>query len=257
MIGAKGLEKVRIAIHQPHYLPWVGYVDKMDDCELFVYLDHAQYERQGWQNRNAIKTARGRHMLTVPVDRGRVPDRIFDKQIAEVGHWRRKGHWRRSHWETIRQAYAKAEFIGAHASWLEDLYATPFENLAELNITATERIASGLGLRVRTVRSSELGLPGRAKTPMILDICNALGADEYLSGSGAREYLDEGYLERHGVTVVWQDFTPPRYPQCYPEVGFEPGLSALDLLLNTGSRGLEVLRQNRRAVTEETHSAHY
>ena len=58
---------MKVAIHQPHYLPWLGYLAKWAAADLFVFLDTVQYEKSGYQNRNRIKTRDGPRWLTVPV----------------------------------------------------------------------------------------------------------------------------------------------------------------------------------------------
>jgi len=45
-----------VAIHQPQYLPWLGYLDKIERCDTFVFLDNVQFKKNEWQNRNKIKT---------------------------------------------------------------------------------------------------------------------------------------------------------------------------------------------------------
>ena len=56
-----------VAVHQPQYLPWLGYFDKIDKADVFVLLDTVQFKKNEWQNRNKIKTAQGWQWLTVPV----------------------------------------------------------------------------------------------------------------------------------------------------------------------------------------------
>ena len=44
-----------VAAHQPHYMPWLGYLDKMAKADLFVVMDDLQYEAQNFQNRQRVK----------------------------------------------------------------------------------------------------------------------------------------------------------------------------------------------------------
>ncbi|MCC2671731.1 MAG: WbqC-like family protein, partial [Armatimonadetes bacterium] len=56
-----------VGIHQPHYLPWLRYFEKIARSDVFIVLDDVQYEKNGFQNRNKIKTAQGWTYLTAPV----------------------------------------------------------------------------------------------------------------------------------------------------------------------------------------------
>jgi len=132
---------MRLAAHQPQYLPWLGYFDKLDRADIFVLLDTVQFKKNEWQNRNRIRTAEGWQWLTVPV-RHRFPTVIREVRIDESGAWRRK------HREALRLLYARAPFRQAVLPPLETLLEEPFTDLAALN-ERTVRLLSGL-LGVRT-----------------------------------------------------------------------------------------------------------
>ena len=89
-----------LAAHQPHYLPWLGYLDKMARADVFVVMDDLQYEAQNFQNRNRIKLNNGAGWLTVPLERGHQSDRICDKRVRNDAA-NPKEHWQRRHWTSI------------------------------------------------------------------------------------------------------------------------------------------------------------
>lgn len=235
---------MRVAMHQPHYLPWLGVIDKLDRADLFVFVDHVQFERKGWQNRNYVKTPQGGTLLTVPVAQRSRDERIAEKTIDEARPWRKKHH------RTIEQSYRTAPFWDEHGRTVLDLYARPWPSLAELAIASTLAVAAAFGVTVPWVRSSELSGIGGAKTEMIASLCAAVGASTYLCGSGARAYLDEDLLLRRGVAVEWQGFVHPEYPQLHGGA-FVPRLAALDLLLNSGSDGVQLLRAAQGEMSTE------
>ncbi len=223
-----------VAVHQPHYLPWLRYVDKAARADVFVLLDDAQYTKNGWQNRNKIKTAQGWTYLTVPVEDP------FGKPIREVRICNREA-WRKKHWNALRTHYGRAPFFRRYAEAFEAVYAREWEHLSELNLALLEVVFGLLGVRTRVLRSSELGIPGRA-TERLVAICRALGASVYLTGDyAAANHLEPELFEEAGIEVWLQNWTCPLYCQQFPQVGFLPDLSIVDLLFNEGDRALEIL----------------
>jgi hypothetical protein len=227
---------MRVAVHQPQYLPWSGLFDKIDQADCFVVLDTVQYEKNEWQNRNRIKTPQGWCWLTVPVHY-RFPQRLGEVTVAQDG-------WQRTHWRTMTQSYRKAPFFDRYAPLLEPLYTTTWQGLVDLNLASMTRLAEGLGLGWAPRLASEMTLTDEPNGRLI-DICRQVGADVYLAGSGSRHYLDQARFAAAGIAVEFQQFEHPVYPQLYGP--FEPALSTVDLLFNCGPDSLAVLRRSRPA----------
>lgn len=235
-----------VAIHQPSYLPWLGYLDRMARADLFVVLDHVQFERGNFQNRTMIRM-NGRdgpeqRWLTVPVVQRSQKERILEKEIDN----RREGAraWGPIHLATLRHAYRDAPHAGRYMGALKDILEARWERLVDLDMALLELLRGALGIRTPLVKSSELGAEGM-KSGLILNICRAVGADVFLGGmGGSRRYLDAAAFERAGVGVQWQAFRHPVYPQ-RGGAPFVAGLSALDLLFNCGpqSRAIALGRE--------------
>jgi hypothetical protein len=227
---------MRVAIHQPQFMPWLGYFDKMDQADLFVLLDTVQFKKNEFQNRNRIKTAQGPMWLTVPVTYR------FPQRIAEVGVQRAED-WRRRHLQALRTNYARAACWAAAVAGLEALYATDWEGLAPLNVASVEWLRRELGIATPLRLASQLEACSEDPTGRLVEICQRLGATTYLAGAGGRDYMDLEAFARAGVAVTFQEYEHPTYPQCFD--GFTSHLSALDLVLNCGPQSLEVLRRGR------------
>jgi hypothetical protein len=211
---------------QPGYLPWLGFFDQLQRADIFVYYDDVQYDKHGWRNRNRIKTQSGPLWLTVPVRHGGAGfPRILDVEIDARTPWARK------HLSSIRQAYARAPFLGRYLPALEELLQRRWERLVDLDIACAALMAGWFGLRRRVERSSALNVGGE-RSERLVNICRNLGASKYVSGAAAQSYLDVPLFERQGIRVEWQQYVHPIYPQLHDE--FVPYLSALDLLLNCG-----------------------
>ncbi len=223
-----------VAIHQPHYLPWLGYLAKLDRADSFVYLDTVQFEKNGWQNRNRIKTPQGTQWLTVPVRHH------FGQTIAEVAIAEGEG-WPRKHRQALTTHYGAAPHFAAVRPALETLYAASWERLADLAVASVECLAGLLGFQCPTLRASALGALPDEPTERLLAICQRLGADTYLAGAHGPEYLGLERFARAGIRVLVQDYRHPEYPQRYGP--FVPNLAAVDLLCNVGPESLSALRR--------------
>lgn len=231
-----------VAIHQPQYLPWVPYFDKMDACELFIHLDTVQFQRRGVQNRNQILGPDGPLWLTVPVSASR-ETLIQDVGVAE-------NPWQHAHVRSIETSYQRAPFYKDYAPELLDLLSRKWERLADLNIATTEFLMKALGITTRCVKASELVVSG-AKQDLILDICIACQAATYLSGSGARAYQTPAEFSARGIKLLYQNYESQPYAQRFGGEEFSAGLSALDLIFNMGPGSRELLLAGRKAFLEE------
>jgi hypothetical protein len=223
-----------VSIHQPCYLPWLGYLQRMAEADVFVLLDHVQFERANYQNRTRILVDGEPRWLTVPVIQRSQKETILEKEIDNRLQGPR--HWGRVHAATLRHAYRDAPCANLYLPALREILDARWERLVDLDVAMLEVLRDAFGIRTPLVRSSKLDVRG-AKSELILEICRELGADCFLGGmGGSRAYLDADAFRRAGVRVKWQDFRHPVYTQC--DAGeFVPGLSAVDLLLNRGPLG--------------------
>jgi WbqC-like protein family len=228
-----------VAAHQPHYLPWLGYLDKLAKADLFVVMDDLQYEAQNYQNRQRVKLATGAAWLTVPLARGAQDDRILDKRVEDGGDTRHA--WRHRHWRTLETSYGRAPHFARYADELRAVYARSWTSLVELDLHMLDLARRWLAIKTPILRSSTMGLTG-AKTDRLIDLCRKTNARCYLTGSGgSQDYLDVEQMGRAGIGVIWQHFEHPVYPQRYGERGFVRYLGFLDLVLNCGPDAHDVL----------------
>ena len=228
-----------VAAHQPHYLPWLGYLDKLAKADLFVVMDDLQYEAQNYQNRQRMKVQAGAMWLTVPLERGSQADRICDKRIDNLGN--AKQHWQRRTWLTLEHTYRRAAYWARFAPALHDVYTRPWDTLLELDLHMLDLARDWFGITTPVIRSSTLALVGH-KTDRLIDLCKKVGARAYLSGGGgSTDYLDVEQMGRSGIGVIWQHFRHPIYTQRYAAAGFCSHLGFLDLLLNCGDASRDIL----------------
>ena len=232
-----------VAIHQPNFLPWLGYFDRMLDADLFVLLDHVQFERRNYQNRALIRVEDEARWLTVPVVQISQKERIVEKLVDYSQGDGARG-WGPKSFQTLRFAYRKAPHLDLYAAKLREIFETRWEKLVDLNLATLEFMRDALEIRPPMVRSSDLQVEGQ-RSDLLLDICRKVGGRAFLGGmGGSRGYLDKEAFAAAKMGVQWQEFTHPEYPQC-GAAPFIRGLSALDLLFNCGPRSAEILRQGK------------
>jgi len=225
------------AIHQPQYLPWLGCFDKIDQADVFCFLDNVQFKKNEWQNRNRIKTAQGWQWITVPV-KHRFPQMIKEVEINNTVNWKKK------HLQALVTNYKKAPFFDRYFDLFEDTYSKEWTYLSELNIFIVEHLCSVLNLQAKRVPASTL-LLREDPTDRLIDICKTLGADTYLAGKDGAKYMDVERFRKEGIKVLFQDFHHPQYPQLFE--GFQSHLSIIDLLFNVGPEAMKRLRSCNRS----------
>jgi hypothetical protein len=226
---------VKIAIHQPQYLPWLGYFDKLDSADVFIFLDSVQFKKHEWQNRNRIRTKDGWQWLTVPIiDR-------FPEQIDRV-EVNAKTDWQRKHCQALRLHYGRAPFWDSLGPELVALLEGPWTRLSELNIAATDLLCRHLGIRTPRLLASRLSAR-EEPTDRLIDLCRAAGGTTYLAGQSGPSYMDVGRFSQAGIAVQVQSYTHPQYAQRHQP--FISHLAVVDLLFNCGPESLNVLRSGR------------
>ena len=221
-----------VGIHQLHYLPWLRYLEKVHRSDIFIVLDNIQFNKNGWQNRNKVKTSAGPTLLTVPVH-AKAGQNLDEVRIDNETPWRRR------HWSTIEQSYGKAPYFELHGPFLEAAYAKEWSRLNDLMRHMLEYYIIVLGIETQIRYASDLGVPGEA-TGRLVNLIRAVGGDRYYCGAHAlEEYLDSDLLDAAGIGLELQEWRAPVYPQRYG--AFVPDLSIVDLLMNCGPGSLPIL----------------
>ncbi len=218
---------MKAAVLQSNYIPWKGYFDIIHDVELFVFYDDVQFTKNDWRNRNLIVTAQGPRWLSIPVGQS-LSRLVCEVRLADPS-------FQRKHFETLRANYARAPYFAQYKPFLEHVYLErTWETLSELNHYLITRIASDfLGCKTRFADSRDYPTHG-ARQERLLSLLTAVGAERYVSGPAAKDYIVEKDFADAGVALIWKDYAGyPAYPQQYGGP-FAHGVSILDLLFNTG-----------------------
>ena len=227
---------MRVGIHQPMYLPWPGLFDRIYECDVFVLLDNVPYSKNYLINRNKIKTVNGWMWLTVPVlTKGCFGQLIKDVQINNATQWRKQ------HWKSIYYSYINAPYFSNYAEFFEQVYKREWLYLIEIIEELFAYILKAQRINTTIIKASDLNIGGK-KEDLLLNICKALKADEYLSGPDGKNYLNPELWRENNIHVIYHSYHQPEYPQLHGL--FLPQMSIIDLLFNCGDESLKILSQN-------------
>ncbi|MBE5847903.1 MAG: hypothetical protein E7300_09535 [Lachnospiraceae bacterium] len=243
MTQEKKPEDKTIVIHQPDFMPYLGYFDRLLHADTLVVLETAQYVNgtsKSWMNRDKIKTDRGEQWFNLCVKKAPRETAIKDIELLDDG-----GKWRKNNLGLFHQHYRKAPFYKEILPYVEELYARDDKLFWTFAFASIKMLMNLFDIHTEVVFATDLDPQGK-NNDMIVDIMQKLGAHRYLSGTGAADYYDESVYKKAEIEVIWQDFHHPKYPQQYPELGFIPYLSSLDLLFNCGiENSRKILRGER------------
>jgi hypothetical protein len=217
-----------VVIHQPDFMPYLGFFHRFLHADLYVVLDHVQFvqhTKNAWTHRDKIKASKGETWISLSVKKCPLGTPIRDVELSI------NSPWREANLNLLRENYRAAPFFKPIFERLEHVYKTPFERMAQFNLALIDVVCEWLAIGIPRVESSALEHVGN-KSEMVAGIVASVGGTGYLSGIGAKNYHEQAPFDRRGIEVVWQDFKHPLYPQQFGE--FIPYLSAVDALFNCG-----------------------
>jgi hypothetical protein len=234
----------KVAIIQSSYIPWKGYFDIIHEVDCFIFLDDVQYTNRDWRNRNKIKTNSGEHWLSIPLGSQR------DKLVCEV-QFNGLG-WREKHLQTMEHFYRTAEYFGKYFPLIKEYYyQQDWLRLSDFNQNFIKRFSTEiLELKTTFRNSSEINIEEK-KLNKIMGLLQAVGADYYLSGPLAKNYIDENEFSKRNIQLRYKDYSGyPEYKQLFPP--FSHYVSVLDLLFNVGPRIAHYIWQWRENCIPES-----
>jgi hypothetical protein len=217
-----------VSIHQPHFLPWLGYFNKVFNSEAFVWLHNVQFRKNYFQNRTKIKNPfdEKEAWLTIPV-KAKLGEPIDRVKIADA-RWADKAS------KTILQFYRKAPHFDLYFDKLVGQFANS-DSLEAVNYTTFFFLLKELGYPGKLIRMEELNVTAVDPNERLIEICKKLGSTHYIAGKGGKNYLDQQKWQEAGISVSWQAFDPDALS--YHQLGnhFLPSLSVIDSLFNIGA----------------------
>ena len=233
-----------MAAHQPNFLPYLGFFDKMMQSDVFVIRDECQFSEKEYHHRNKIRID-GKNKddggpnwdwLTVPIPRHEID--LKDIPIKNEVMVKNKP-WNMKMASQIKINYEKAPFFKQYFPGLEKALLTRREMFVDLSMEVIFCLKEAFGLKAEIVMASKLPGYKKSENPVedLANLSKIVEADVYLSGAGGKEYFKKyptgaGLFEKYGIEVRFQDYQHPVYPQRY--WGFAPYMGAIDALFNVG-----------------------
>jgi len=223
----------KIAILQSNYIPWKGYFDIIARADIFVIYDEVQYTKNDWRNRNLIKTKNGLQWLTIPVKHKSLSQKINETEVVT-------NNWPRKHYNSLQANYGKSPYFNLYKEDIKEIYDASDMSLSSINRKFIQLINKALGITTEIVDSTSLKLEGDRQGKLI-DACKKLGANTYISGPAAKNYIEDSLFSKNNIEITWMDYSNYNpYSQLYGD--FEHGVSALDLLFNEGPNSRNYLK---------------
>jgi len=225
-----------VAMHQPNFLPWLGFFYKFAKADLMIICDTLPFSKGSYTQRVKIKTQGGPRWLTLPViHTGTVGEPIRN---VRCGGW---PCWRQRILDGLKGNYINAPHYRLFAGEIGEIVLSSGEILAEFNCNLLRYVAGKLNIKTPVTYSSLLPIPPQSNaTAWIIAVAKSVGADAFLSGFGGANYQDEEAYAREGIRLIYSDFLHPVYPQLFGE--FVSGLSVVDLIFNCGPGSAAILR---------------
>lgn len=227
---------VTVAVHQPNYLPWLGFFNKIARSDIFILLDTVQFARRGYTHRVHLFNTRGDpHWITQSVRRQQ-----FEQEVIHQMHFADM-YWADKHLRTFKQVYHKSPYFEAVFAVISEHLSVVEDHLSTMNGNLIRAIARSVGLSTRILYASEMEIgPFHTPSERIARLARHVGAQRYLSGAGGRAYNDPQVFDQYGIELMYSSFPNKPYPQVYPGVApeFVAGLSVVDALFNLGFDGV-------------------
>jgi len=225
---------VTVSIHQPNYIPWLGFFEKVINSDIYVVFDDVQYPRgKDFANRNQIKTNNGKLWLTIPIkDKGSLK-KWKDVEYIDNG-------WKDKHLKNIESFYKKSKYFEEYYSELVNIFSVQHDFLIDLNVDLIRFVLDKLNIETKIVFSSNIKTD-KTGLEKIIHILKELKATHYISGAGdgSKRYIDENEFSNNKIELIWQDYKHPQYKQLHGE--FIPYLTILDLLFNEGTNSRDII----------------
>ncbi|WP_421782431.1 WbqC family protein [Kiloniella litopenaei] len=220
------MRKTVLAIHQPNYMPWLGYFHKISRSDIFIFLDNVQYSKNSYINRSRVLSPQGEKWLTLPVSYN-FGDTINFVKPAKIS-------WNKSHISSLQNYYGKANAFKEVWPEVKALYENNIQNsLSEINIHFVQAIMKLMDLKTQTFRSSSLRTLSSEPNLRLIEIINSYTNNAiYLSGKGGKNYQSEELFRQNNIGLTYSNFYPRPYPQ--GKECFYPGLSILDAFFHLG-----------------------
>ncbi len=232
-----------VGIHQPNFMPWLGYFYKIAQSDVFIFLDDVQIQKTGasYTNRVSINNNATNQYITMPIKK-----QSNHLNINNVKYFDER--WKKKLLATLQGCYAKAPFFKEHREFIFNLINFKAKNIAEYNINFIEKISQKLALDTKFLKSSDFNI-STTSTHRLIDLIKKVDGNIYLSGSGGDNYQEHKMYEKENIKLIYNKMPKFEYKQLKTD-NYISGLSIVDAIFNIGFENL------KRELYNEKNSKH-
>jgi len=221
-------------IHQPYFLPWLGYFAKLVYADKFIVLDNVYFSKRKYIDRVKIINAQGKEMwiglpigenLNTPCNKIQFSDKNAINKIIK----------------NFRASYSKARHFKNNIAQIESILNACFDKsdlLSEVNLNIIREIMRLLDLKIPEIILSSQFEEVNNATERVIMLCKATKCNVLISGADGLEAHDLNKIENNGISVSLQDYFkehPIYYQTRRRDLGFAKGLSVVDCIFNEGT----------------------
>ena len=235
-----------VSAHQPSYFPWLGLLHKIMSSDVYVLMDDVQLADRNYQHRNLFLGCNGiPRFLTLPISKKGLRKKVI-RELPLAN-----SEWQTDHLNFLSHNYRRAPFYAETMAAIAPVFQKPYTLLIDVLIDSMLIAFDQFGIVTPMLRQSNLDYNHDSrKRDLILALVQASGASRYLSGEGARKYLDLEEFKSKGVEVTFQQFCHPTYHQFTTSAAaFVAGMSSVDVMFNLGPQGCRDLLSKLELVT--------
>ena len=228
---------MKVTIHQPNYFPYPGLFHKLSLSDVFVVMDDVKFQFDITNRNKIIGKNENWQRITVPVKKNQTHKKIMDVEINNAISWREEN------FSKLCEVYDSSKFFHLYKEYFKNIYEKKWEMLVDLNLETLKKTIEWLGIKIQIIKESELNVSGDASERLV-NICELMNADTYVSGIGGKNYLKEELFEEKNIKLQYQDYVPLKYKQNLSDK-FISNLSIIDLLANNGNdESLKIIKNS-------------
>lgn len=232
-------------IHQPYFLPWMGYFSKLVYADKFIVLDSVYFTKRKWIDRVQIINTQG-----VPMWIGLPIGQHFNEPCNEIHFSDKKAIDKII--KSLYSSYSKARHFKDSILYIEAILLESFASsdlLSEINISIIKRIISFLQLKMPEIILSSQFQEVDDTTNRVISLCQKTKSNALISGIEGLQTHDLTKIRESGIDVFLQDYYnkhPVYYQTRRKQLGFAKGLSIIDCILNEGVITTKALLTDRK-----------
>jgi hypothetical protein len=222
-----------VSIHQPNFFPWMGYFDKINKSDKFVFLTSSlRSKNDKYLTRTKILNNNSKlQYLSLPLGNKQIP---INQLIMPADH-----QWKVKVLNIIKESYRGSNNFDEVYIDIENLFMCEYEYFSDYSINIIRFLISKFNIDTELYVDTDFNQDFGTSNQRNIALCKKAGGDIYLSGNGAKVYNDHKLYRGNSLELIYQDYMAPTYTQMSNE--FVSGLSIIDVLFNCGFEKTEKL----------------